>query len=369
MEEYECNDPEEYTENYEAQSGGYLKPSMNGPDEFFRILIVFVGFSDDNSRSYNDWPANSLPNYANNLIDTAVTENYRTVTISDYWDEMSMDNFDVIGDIYPPLVILPAEYRDSNYSQCNFKVMEIIDGRIDFTRYDNWKYENGEFIFSKGDADRYLDMMCVIYRDADKNKFGNFGGIAELGDWTYETTEGIFIYAKFHTHESSGITIRNGTNIDRIKFLGLLNHEFGHYLLGLHTSQGGLMAGNYYSETYALGPWERYQLGYISYFVADQDNFTTTLDDYIFDGDALKIPVGNSNSNFFLVENHQRVSVYDQIARSDEIGGNIVTLVNERKKAGSYEIHLDASKFSSGIYFYRLVASSFIATKKLIIVK
>jgi len=53
----------------------------------------------------------------------------------------------------------------------------------------------------------------------------------------------------------------------------------------------------------------------------------------------------------------------------DVLGNEVAILVNEEKLAGNYEIEFDAGNLSSGIYFYRLVASSFIQTKKLILMK
>ncbi len=53
----------------------------------------------------------------------------------------------------------------------------------------------------------------------------------------------------------------------------------------------------------------------------------------------------------------------------DMLGNEVETLVNEEKTIGSYEVNFDASKLSSGVYFYRLTAGSFIETKKLILIK
>jgi len=50
-------------------------------------------------------------------------------------------------------------------------------------------------------------------------------------------------------------------------------------------------------------------------------------------------------------------------------GKKVATLVNEAKEAGFYEVIWDASKFTSGIYFYRLVAEEFVETKKMIFMK
>ncbi len=53
----------------------------------------------------------------------------------------------------------------------------------------------------------------------------------------------------------------------------------------------------------------------------------------------------------------------------DVLGSEILTLVNEEKPAGSYEINFKATNLSSGIYFYKLQAGSFVETKKMILMK
>ncbi|MHB1050736.1 MAG: T9SS type A sorting domain-containing protein [Bacteroidota bacterium] len=53
----------------------------------------------------------------------------------------------------------------------------------------------------------------------------------------------------------------------------------------------------------------------------------------------------------------------------DILGREVATLVNEEKRAGSYEFEWNAAGFSSGVYFYRLQAGGYLQTKKLIIEK
>jgi hypothetical protein len=54
---------------------------------------------------------------------------------------------------------------------------------------------------------------------------------------------------------------------------------------------------------------------------------------------------------------------------NDMLGKEVVTLVNEEKNTGAYEINFDASSLSSGIYFYQLRADSFIQTKKMVFLR
>jgi len=53
----------------------------------------------------------------------------------------------------------------------------------------------------------------------------------------------------------------------------------------------------------------------------------------------------------------------------DVLGNEMETLVNEEKEQGVHTVSFDASELSSGIYFYRIQAGSFIETKKMILIK
>jgi len=53
----------------------------------------------------------------------------------------------------------------------------------------------------------------------------------------------------------------------------------------------------------------------------------------------------------------------------DVLGNEVATLVNEEQPAGSYKVNFDATGLSSGIYFYKLQAGSFIETKKMILLR
>ncbi len=67
------------------------------------------------------------------------------------------------------------------------------------------------------------------------------------------------------------------------------------------------------------------------------------------------------------LETRHGVSV--QLKVYDILGNEISTLVNEQMPSGNYSVQFDASKLSSGIYFYTLQAGSFINSKKMILLK
>ena len=53
----------------------------------------------------------------------------------------------------------------------------------------------------------------------------------------------------------------------------------------------------------------------------------------------------------------------------DVLGNEVVILINEYKPAGNYNIEFDASKLSSGIYYYQLKVENLVQTKKMILMK
>ncbi|MBK6504309.1 MAG: T9SS type A sorting domain-containing protein [Ignavibacteria bacterium] len=53
----------------------------------------------------------------------------------------------------------------------------------------------------------------------------------------------------------------------------------------------------------------------------------------------------------------------------DVLGKEVMTLVDEYRAPGSYEVRLDARNLAGGMYFYKLVSGTFSETKKMILVK
>ncbi len=66
-----------------------------------------------------------------------------------------------------------------------------------------------------------------------------------------------------------------------------------------------------------------------------------------------------------------QVAINSQVSLKvyDVLGDEVATLVNEEKPAGSYEVEFDASHLSSGVYFYKLQAGSFVETRKIILLR
>ena len=62
-------------------------------------------------------------------------------------------------------------------------------------------------------------------------------------------------------------------------------------------------------------------------------------------------------------------SQYVNLKVYDLLGREVISLIDEEVNAGSYEVELDGSSLTSGIYFYRLQSGTYSETKKLILMK
>jgi hypothetical protein len=71
-----------------------------------------------------------------------------------------------------------------------------------------------------------------------------------------------------------------------------------------------------------------------------------------------------TNISFQLaVNSFAALTIYDIAGREVEI------LLKQQLNPGTYEVTFDAMDFSSGVYFYRLIAGNFVDTRKLIVAK
>jgi hypothetical protein len=121
-----------------------------------------------------------------------------------------------------------------------------------------------------------------------------------------------------------------------------------------------------------------------------QDNWSTIM--VAFDSNRTSVSVGewhpDNFNNFQLYQNYPNpfnptTSIQYAVSSKgfitlkvyDFLGREVATLVNEEKQPGVYEVEFSAGSFgdagnlSSGTYFYKLSAGSFVQTKKMILIK
>jgi hypothetical protein len=53
----------------------------------------------------------------------------------------------------------------------------------------------------------------------------------------------------------------------------------------------------------------------------------------------------------------------------DVQGRKVKSLINENQPIGNHAVQFDANEFSSGIYFYRLIAGKFESVKRMTLLK
>ncbi len=116
-----------------------------------------------------------------------------------------------------------------------------------------------------------------------------------------------------------------------------------------------------YAGTSASGVWRRE----LSELVTDVKN------DFNFTPSAFSLeqnypnPFNPSTTITFSIPNEEFVS----LKVFNSLGEEVAELVSETKPAGNYSVSFDASGLSTGIYFYKLSAVSFIQTRKMMLVK
>jgi len=122
----------------------------------------------------------------------------------------------------------------------------------------------------------------------------------------------------------------------------------------------------------------------ISYDASNQ-RYNIVLRDFVF---RMGNPVGIQNigvnipDNFTVYQNYPNpfnpttkikfalpTSSFAKLVVYDMLGREMETLVNEQLNAGTYEADWSADKFSSGVYYYKLITGEYTETKKMILIK
>jgi len=212
----------------------------------------------------------------------------------------------------------------------------------------------------------------------------NAGGTTDWSPiWTFTTSATAAPYAPSLASPSN-----NATNVARtvnIQWFHLSNAT----LYRLQVSTDSLFGTTFFNDTtsqtqLSVGPmalntkyYWRVQasnaggLGFWSAFF----RFTTTSSDAVEIVDGLP-KVFALNQNFPNPFNPSTVINYDvphaasvEIVVFDLLGRVVATLVHDEKPAGRYEVQWNAANVASGIYFYRLSAGQFAATRKLVLLK
>jgi photosystem II stability/assembly factor-like uncharacterized protein len=150
-----------------------------------------------------------------------------------------------------------------------------------------------------------------------------------------------------------------------------------------------LFTGNYYSSNTGQS-WIHLQNGLSSptncMVSADSIIYAGTQGDAVYKLNFNTVNISNLSGNipekFILSQNYPNpfnpsTNIRYEIPKSgfvklvvfDLIGKEIETLVNEKQSPGIYEINFNASRYPSGVYFYKLTTGNYVETKKMFLIK
>ena len=232
--------------------------------------------------------------------------------------------------------------------------------------------------FSHGTAIHYSNPETIITFPFTYNSTGsdNFAAlILNNGDTLYHSGTTTFLGDAWGT-----INLPFGTFLNslRIKTIISMNDSSAMYQQNVHT-------------VYTIYDWyvpgKKFFVLKIMYSTITIPNFGTYSSKNVF-YDPSNVPIGvirisnNVPDKYSLNQNYPNpfnpsTNIRYQIATNsnvkltvfDILGRDVATLVNEKQEAGTYEIKFDASKLSSGVYFYKLEAPGYTITKKMNLIK
>ena len=301
---------------------GMTKPMstlpLNNTDVYYRVLLVYVEFKNDVTGETTYWEPGEIPTYGNNLFASEKElgiNAYEGKYISNYFNKISNDQFDMVGDVVH--LTLPYEYSHYSsgncYNEAMLDVMKMLDtneqSQVDWTRYDLWKWNNSTQEFEMS-PDGNIDMMYVQFRRADMCGMtsGGYGALyVDYSTINYnKQVNGCGL-----CFEGSGVMGINGWKMPIGAAIGYFRHEYCHYTLGNHRPYSTIAGGD--GTHFAFG----YELGFapqdlITVGLADITTYTGstnsfTLEDLQTTGEVLKIPTTNSGE-YFLVSNRRRIA-------------------------------------------------------------
>lgn len=288
-----------------------------------RVLLVFASFPDDET-PHPYWPARNPPLFMNQFIDPdTATRSQSAFNLTNYFRQMSMGKFHLVGDaLWVESARSQEEYRTGAYGRANRNVLEErVDALVDFALYDHWTKQADHVHVNIPDGQ--VDMIIMIWRTA----MWQFFGEASLGYNAGFVLDGKRIEMGFPEYLpsplGSGVTCQYVYSDTPRRIMQTMVHEVGHWLLGgPHPYHGESPQGkhNYWGmlcnplrTASCANAYERERLDWITVpeIVADTH---LILSDYLTTGSAYKYrPPNGEPAEFFYFENHQRLSVFDDV--------------------------------------------------------
>jgi len=309
--------PQKMVEKFsDDQPGGIYLPAAGK----INVLFIFAQFPDDNYKPESEiWKKNEAPErmIKNNWVDAEWAGKPTPFSLTDYFNDMSFGKLQFTG---KSIFVIAPHSRDwyiENKKRLDAVHTDILleaDKRIDFAEFDNWKRINSYTHQNRPDS--IVDMIFFVWRNIhldrsketlDKLGFGWFGS---SGVSNVSVDNGIRNVVPL-----SGVTIHDVYTKDAFRFS---IHEFAHYLLGGNEYHNGYafwaMVNGYGSRSFMINSFERHRLGWSDILTIPTGSSPQEikLRDFITTGEAVRIEINKQDNLYFYLENHQRISKWDE---------------------------------------------------------
>ena len=351
----------------------YEVSEMNGENE--GLMIMDLQYLPDSVKFVKSYTYSGNNRSHNFSIDTAngfayvLAQNYTGFRIIDLNDpenpvDISFVNTGGIHDVYARKdTVYVAEGYNSSYSiydVTNKNNAVLLNRWVSPTggyAHNIWPSDDGKFVMT---TEETLNRTVKFWDISDINNIQLRGQY--LGENNIAHNAHIKGNFAFLSHYRGGLKVVDISNPDTLK-------EVASY-----STYGGLATGNFY------GNWGAYPFtkdGYV--YGSDIEGWLTVVKfvpvatnvDYEKIPQAFKLEQNYPNPFNPATKIKFSIPVSSNVSLKvfDVLGREAATLVNEEKSAGDYEVEFDGSDFSSGTYFYRVRAGSFISTRKMLLLK
>ena len=288
--------------------GGYNPPGSTPPEDLFQFFVATTSIAfEDNAMNTNNWTATG--------------------------------NWDITNQKY---VSEPSSFTDSpsgNYPSNNTATFEY-DGSVDLTEILGATIE--------------FQTQWDIESDWD---YGQFQISTDLGN-NWIPIEGLFTNPGTGPFQPNGEPVYDGTQLSWVQESVDISEYIGEQITFrflLKTDQNVVADGWYFDD---------FKVVIYEFVPVDVKDIAGMIEDYSLEQNYPN-PFNPGTKIAFQIPESENVS----LKIYDVLGNEIVSLFNEKKDPGKYEIDFNASHLSSGIYFYTLRAGAFINTKKMILIK
>ncbi len=293
-------------------------------------------------------------------------------------NKVLIDNMELINGMSSPsfeglrLNIKDTEINiDYNSTHFNRKELEQIYN----VYFAEWNDDYAGIPHVKSDLD-----WIVVFNDLDKNADGSWVNIGDSTLFIPREINGVcpFRIIDIDNGEKANYLIQETINVDNswdseeqiiLRPQILVSDYIVSYALKLDFSTGIIpkLGDTLYIVTFnPIGSNDVFQ------FQAD-DNYILSNNDEVISPDEYQLyqnypnPFNPSTVIKYSIPSSVKSDV--KLVVFDILGRKVATLVNGQQRAGSYEVHFDASHLTSGIYFYRLQSGSFVESKKMLLLK